>query len=234
MQQPMQHSEDISNLTTAIDMALVLMDNTFKLNNTTPTNNNQRSSSNPCNMQIAQPIMNMDQDIQMLMVENNAGNQFRLNSGQINVENQNGNGNVTAAWAEGNGNGNNENQIRCYNYQGVDHNPRNCTIKLRKRDDAYLQTQLQIAPKEEAWIQLNSEEFDFMATTGAYDEIKEVNANCTLKDNSQQASTSGTQTGSAPIYDSDRLTECTRSVGVSWHRYAVSSLMDMAYWLSEQ
>ncbi|GJR02698.1 hypothetical protein Tco_0525682 [Tanacetum coccineum] len=43
-----------------------------------------------------------------------------------------------------------------------------------------------------------------MAALGAYDEIEEVTANCTLKDNWQQASTLGTQTDSAPVYDSDR------------------------------
>ncbi|GKD28119.1 hypothetical protein Tco_1234333, partial [Tanacetum coccineum] len=62
---------------------------------------------------------------------------------------------------------------------------------------------LHIAQKKEAGIQLNSKEFDFMAIVGAYDEIEEVTANCTLKDNLQQASTSGTQTDSAPVYDSD-------------------------------
>nr|GEU34218.1 putative reverse transcriptase domain-containing protein [Tanacetum cinerariifolium] len=36
------------------------------------------------------------------------------------------------------------------------------------------ETQLQTAQKEEAGIQLNSEEFDFMAALGAYDEIEEV------------------------------------------------------------
>nr|GEY68866.1 integrase, catalytic region, zinc finger, CCHC-type, peptidase aspartic, catalytic [Tanacetum cinerariifolium] len=36
------------------------------------------------------------------------------------------------------------------------------------------------------------------------DEIKEVNANCILMANLQQASTSGTQTDSAPVYDIDR------------------------------
>ncbi|GKE74217.1 hypothetical protein Tco_1536258 [Tanacetum coccineum] len=97
MQQLMQNPEDISVPTTAIDMALALMAKAFTLNDTTPTNNNQRSSSNPSNMQITQP--------------------------------------------------------------------------------------------------------------GAYDEIKEVNANYTLKDNLQQASTSGTQTDSAPVYDSDKSAE---------------------------
>nr|GEW73722.1 hypothetical protein [Tanacetum cinerariifolium] len=50
----MQNLEDISNPTTALDMALELMAKAFQLNNTTPTNNNQRSSSNPCYSQIAQ------------------------------------------------------------------------------------------------------------------------------------------------------------------------------------
>ncbi|GJU69150.1 hypothetical protein Tco_1255409 [Tanacetum coccineum] len=42
---------------------------------------------------------------------------------------------------------------------------------------------------------------------GAYDEIEEVNANCTLKDNLHQALTSGTQTNNAPVYDSDGSAE---------------------------
>ncbi|GKF54100.1 hypothetical protein Tco_0161010, partial [Tanacetum coccineum] len=82
MQQPKQNPEDISDPTTAIDMKLVLMAKAFTLNNTTPTNNTQRSSSNPGNMQITQPGMNMDQDRQMLMVEDNVRNQFRPNAVQ--------------------------------------------------------------------------------------------------------------------------------------------------------
>ncbi|GJS40676.1 hypothetical protein Tco_0565719 [Tanacetum coccineum] len=54
MQQPMQNPKDISDPTTALDMALELMSKAFQLNNITPTNNNQRSSSNPCYSQIAQ------------------------------------------------------------------------------------------------------------------------------------------------------------------------------------
>ncbi|GJY00398.1 retrovirus-related pol polyprotein from transposon TNT 1-94 [Tanacetum coccineum] len=68
--------------------------------------------------------------------------------------NQNGNGNVVGAWTEGNGNRNNGNQIRCYNCRGMGHLARNCTIRPRRRDAAYLQTQLLIAQKEEAGIQL--------------------------------------------------------------------------------
>ncbi|GKC27596.1 ribonuclease H-like domain-containing protein [Tanacetum coccineum] len=51
--------------------------------------------------------------------------------------NQNGNGNVVAARAKGNGNGNNRNQIRCYNYRGLGHFAKNCTVRPRKRDAAY-------------------------------------------------------------------------------------------------
>nr|GEU82286.1 integrase, catalytic region, zinc finger, CCHC-type, peptidase aspartic, catalytic [Tanacetum cinerariifolium] len=41
------------------------------------------------------------------------------------------------------------------------------------------------------------------------DEIEEVNANCILMANLQQASTSGTQSDKAPVYDSDGLAEYT-------------------------
>nr|GEW68565.1 hypothetical protein [Tanacetum cinerariifolium] len=51
------------------------------------------------------------------------------------------------------------------------------------------------------------EEYDLMATVVDLDEIKEVNANCILMANLQQASTSGTQTDSAPVYDSDGSAE---------------------------
>nr|GFD49259.1 hypothetical protein [Tanacetum cinerariifolium] len=71
--------------------------------------------------------------------------------------NPNGNGNVVAARDEGNAIGNNGNQIRCYNCRGLSHLVRNCTVRPRKRDDAYLQTQLLIAQKEEAGIQLQAE-----------------------------------------------------------------------------
>nr|GEX58515.1 hypothetical protein [Tanacetum cinerariifolium] len=68
--------------TTVMNMALALMEKSFKLNYSTPTNNNQRISSNPRNRQIAQPRMNMGQDRQMQMVGGNSGNQFRRYVGQ--------------------------------------------------------------------------------------------------------------------------------------------------------
>ncbi|GKB47374.1 hypothetical protein Tco_0898127, partial [Tanacetum coccineum] len=121
--------------------------------------------------------------------------------------NQNGNGNVVAARAECNGNKNNGNQIRCYNYRGMGHLVRNCTVRLRRRDVVYLHTQLLIAQKEEAGIQLQAEEFDLIADAGDLDEIKEVNEKCILIANLQQASTSGTQIDKALVYDSDGLVE---------------------------
>nr|GEU37068.1 retrovirus-related Pol polyprotein from transposon TNT 1-94 [Tanacetum cinerariifolium] len=61
--------------------------------------------------------------------------------------------------------------------------------------------------KEEARIQLQAEEFDFMAAVADLDEIKEVNANCILMANLQQASTSYTQTDKVSVYDSDGSAE---------------------------
>ncbi|GKB34360.1 ribonuclease H-like domain-containing protein [Tanacetum coccineum] len=91
--------------------------------------------------------------------------------------NQNGNGNVVAAQAGGNVNGNNGNQIRCYNCRGLGYLAKNCTVTPRRRDAAYLQTQLLSAQKEEAGIQLQAEEFDLISAAADLDEIEEINAN---------------------------------------------------------
>nr|GFC82335.1 hypothetical protein [Tanacetum cinerariifolium] len=131
MQQPMQNLKGISNPTTALYMALEIMAKAFQLNNITPTNNNQRSSSNPCYSQIAQ--------------------------------------------------------------SGDDHYASNYIVKPRKHDAAYLHKQMQTAQKEEVVIQLTFEEFDFIAAVGACKETERDNANYTLENNLQQASTSGTQ-----------------------------------------
>nr|GEX60623.1 hypothetical protein [Tanacetum cinerariifolium] len=161
MQQPMPNPVDITYLTTAMNMALALMAKAFKLNYSTPTNNNQRISSNPRNTQIAQPGMNMGQDRQMQMVGGNAN------------QNLNGNGNLVAARTEGNAAGHKGNQIKCYNCRGVGYFARNCTVRPRRRDAAYLQTQLLIGQKEEPRIQLQAEEFDLMAAASDLYEIKE-------------------------------------------------------------
>ncbi|GJY96996.1 hypothetical protein Tco_0513906 [Tanacetum coccineum] len=152
MQQPVINPKDISNPTTAINMALILMAKAFKLNYSTPTNNNQRISSNPHNRHIAQAVHNVGNHVVQNAVQN------------------------PASRAEGDVNGNNGNQLL-------------------------------IAQKEEARIQLQAEEFDLMVVVGDLDEIEEVNANCILMANLQQASTSGTQTNKALIYDSDGSAE---------------------------
>nr|GFC19846.1 hypothetical protein [Tanacetum cinerariifolium] len=93
------------------------------------------------------------------MVGGNGGNQFRQYAGNLNGYNavQNGGNQVTQnprVQNVGNQNGpiagQNGNQIRCYNCRGIGHYTRNCTARPRRRDAAYLQTQLLIAQKEEA------------------------------------------------------------------------------------
>ncbi|GJZ88069.1 hypothetical protein Tco_0659851 [Tanacetum coccineum] len=61
--------------------------------------------------------------------------------------------------------------------------------------------------EEEAGIQSTQEEFQFMAVAHTYKETERVKLNCTSEDTLQQASTSGTQSDNAPIYDSDGSTE---------------------------
>nr|GFD09032.1 hypothetical protein [Tanacetum cinerariifolium] len=120
----MTNPEDITDPTTAMNMALALMAKAFKLNYSTPTNNNQRISSNPRNRQIAQPGMNMGQNRQMQMIGGNLNgynevqnveNQVAQNLRVQNLGNQNGligvqgNGNLVAVRAEGNAAGQNAN-----------------------------------------------------------------------------------------------------------------------------
>nr|GEY01541.1 retrovirus-related Pol polyprotein from transposon TNT 1-94 [Tanacetum cinerariifolium] len=101
------------------------------------------------------------------------------------------NGNVVAAQAEGNGNRNIKNLVRCYNCKGIGHLARKCTVRPRRMDAAYLQNQLMIAQKEEAWIQLQAKVFDLITAAGDLDKIKEVNTSCILMANLQPTSTSG-------------------------------------------
>nr|GEY40132.1 hypothetical protein [Tanacetum cinerariifolium] len=168
IQPPMTSLEDINDPTEAMNATFILFAKAFQL--TAPTNNNQRTSSNP----------------------------------RSRIANQNGTGNVVAARAERFGNGN---QARCYKCRGLSHIARNCTARPRRMDAAYLHTQLLIAQKEEAGIQLQAEKFDLMAVAGDLDEIEEVNANCILMANLQHASTSGTQLDKAPVYDTDGSAE---------------------------
>nr|GEV10962.1 hypothetical protein [Tanacetum cinerariifolium] len=147
-----QSSSNINDPTKAMNAVLILFAKAFQLS--APTNNNQRTSFNPRNCQIAQSVMNMGRDRQIQNVGGNGGNQFGHYAGQVaqnqqgynawqnGIANQNGTGNVVAARAEGD-----------------------------------------------------------------LDEIEEVNANCILMANLQQASTSGTQHDKAPVYDTNGSTK---------------------------
>nr|GEZ77806.1 hypothetical protein [Tanacetum cinerariifolium] len=146
MQPPMTSLEDINGPTEAMNAALILFAKAFQL--FAPINNNQRTSSNPCNHQLAQPNQqgfNAWQNGGIQGAQNagvqSGGNQIRLVVVPW-IANQSGTGNVVAARAEGD-----------------------------------------------------------------LDEIKEVNANCILMVNLQQASTSGTQHDRAPVYNTDSSAE---------------------------
>nr|GFC93413.1 hypothetical protein [Tanacetum cinerariifolium] len=87
MQPQMTSLEDINDPTEAMNIALILFSKAFQL--TAPTNNNQRTSFNPRNRQIAQPVMNMSQDKQIQNIGGNSGNQLRQYAGQV-TQNQQG------------------------------------------------------------------------------------------------------------------------------------------------
>nr|GEV71950.1 integrase, catalytic region, zinc finger, CCHC-type, peptidase aspartic, catalytic [Tanacetum cinerariifolium] len=198
----MPNPKDTTDPTTAMNMALALMAKAFKLNYSTPTNNNQMISSNLRNRRIAQPGMNMGQDRQMQMVGGNGGNQFRQYAGQ-NVGNLNGYNDIQ----------NFENQviqnaIQNLRIQNVG-NQNGLIVVLGNANHNLNGNGNLVAAHAEGnatghnGIQLQAKEFDLMEATADLDEIKEVNANCILMANLQQASTSGTQTDKTPVYDSD-------------------------------
>nr|GEU83823.1 retrovirus-related Pol polyprotein from transposon TNT 1-94 [Tanacetum cinerariifolium] len=183
MQQPMPNPKDITDPTTAMNMELALMAKAFKLNYSIPTNNNQRISSNPRNRQIAQPRMNMGQDRHMQMVGCNGENKFRQYAGQ-NVGNLNGYNDVQ----------NVRNQV----IQHAVQNPRIQNVVQGNANQNLNGNGNLVAARAKG------------NATGHHadlDEIEEVNANCILMANLQQASTSGTQTDKALVYDSDGSTE---------------------------
>nr|GEZ35053.1 hypothetical protein [Tanacetum cinerariifolium] len=77
---------DINDPSETMNATLILFAKAFQL--TVPTNNNQRTSSNPHNCQIAQSVMNMSRDRQIHNVRGNG------------IANQSGTGNIVAARAE--------------------------------------------------------------------------------------------------------------------------------------
>nr|GFB27612.1 hypothetical protein [Tanacetum cinerariifolium] len=135
----------------------------------------QYVGQNVGNLNVYNEVQNVRNQVAQNPRIQNIGNQNGLIGVQGNeIQNQIGNGNLVAARAEGNAAG------------------------PRRRDAAYLQTQLLISQKEEAGIQLQAKEYDLMAAAVDLDEIEEVNSNYILMANLQQASSSGTQTDSAP------------------------------------
>nr|GEW97267.1 hypothetical protein [Tanacetum cinerariifolium] len=190
MQQPMPNPEDITDPTTAMNMALALMAKAFKLNYSTLTNNNQRISSNPRNRQIAQTGMNMGQDRQMQMVGGNGENQFRQYAGQ-NVGNLNGYNDVQ----------NVRNQV----IQNEAQNPRVQNVGNQNGLIGVPGNANQNSNGNGNLVAARAE--GNVTGYNDLDEIEEVNTNCILMANLQQESTSGTQIDKAPIYDSDGSVE---------------------------
>nr|GEU45130.1 hypothetical protein [Tanacetum cinerariifolium] len=182
----MNSLEDINDPTKAMNATLIIFAKAFQL--TAPTNNNQRTSSNPRNCQIAQLVMNMSQDRQTQNVRGNGGNQFRQYARQV-AQNQQGynawqNGGIQVA----------QNAIQ---NAGV-HNGGNQNGLVVVPGIANQNGAGSVVAARAEGIQLQAEEFDFMAAVGDLDEIEEVNANCIFMADLQHASTSGTQLDKAP------------------------------------
>nr|GFC13297.1 hypothetical protein [Tanacetum cinerariifolium] len=134
-------------------------------------------------------------DRQMQMVQGNGENQFRQYAGQ-NVGNLNG---YNAVQNVKNQVAQNPRVQNVGNQNGLIGVPGNANLN---GNDSTAD-----CSKGRGRIQLLTEEFDLMAAAADIDEIEEVNANCILMANLQQASTSGTQTDKAPVYDSDGSAE---------------------------
>ncbi|GJT20328.1 hypothetical protein Tco_0890265 [Tanacetum coccineum] len=145
--------------------------------NTILTNNNQRSSLIPRNSQITQPDINTSLDIKMQMVDDNVGNQVRQNV----VQND--------------GNEVGKNAVQNPGIQNVE-NMNGLSVILEIANQ-YGNGNVVTTPAEGNGNGIND----------AYEETKRVKVNFTSEDTLQQASTSGTQSDNALVYDSDRSTE---------------------------
>nr|GEX45097.1 hypothetical protein [Tanacetum cinerariifolium] len=153
MQPPMTSLEDINDPTEAMNAALILFAKALQLTNFRENGGNQfrqYAGQVAQNQQGYNAWQNGGIQVAQNAVQNagvhSCGNQNRLVV-VPGIANQNGTGNIVGARAEGSGYGN---QARCYNCIGLGHIARNSTARPRRRDTAYLQTQLLIAQKEEA------------------------------------------------------------------------------------
>ncbi|GKB88324.1 reverse transcriptase domain-containing protein [Tanacetum coccineum] len=107
--------------------ALVLMASISNVNYSPPTNNNQEFHQTLVIGRFAHQGKYWESDVYNNSTEN-VENQVVQNAVQ------------NPARAEGNAIGNNGNQTRCYNCKGLGHLARNYTVRLRRKDAAYLQT----------------------------------------------------------------------------------------------
>nr|GEW22572.1 hypothetical protein [Tanacetum cinerariifolium] len=139
MQPPMTSLEDINDPTKAINVALILFAKAFQL--TASTNNNQRTSSNPRNYQIAQPYAGQV-----------AQNQQGYNTWQNGITNQSGTGNIVAAMAEG-------------DLEEIEEVNANCILMANLQHASTSGTQLDKAPVYDtdgsAKVQLNDNYYDY-------------------------------------------------------------------------
>nr|GFB10632.1 hypothetical protein [Tanacetum cinerariifolium] len=217
MQPPTTSLEDINDPTKAMNTALIFFAKAFQL--IAPTNNNQRTSSNPRNCQIAQPGMNMGQDRQIQNVGGNGGNQFGQYAGQVAQLQQGYN-----AWQNG-------------GIQGAQNASQNAGVQSGENQNGLVVvpgianhngTGNVVAARAEG-IQLQAEEFDFMAAAGDLDEIEEVNANCILMANLQHSSTYGTQLDKAPVYDTYGSAELDKAPAYDTYGSAEVKINDNCY-----
>ncbi|GKD97903.1 hypothetical protein Tco_1381800 [Tanacetum coccineum] len=112
------------------------------------------------------------------MVGGNSRNQFRQYAGQ-NVRNRNGynavhnvRNQVVQNAVQNPGVQNVGSQNGLIVVLGIANQNPNRNVRPRRRDAAYLQTQLLISQKEEAGIQLQAEEFNLMVAAADLDEIE--------------------------------------------------------------
>nr|GEY02664.1 putative ribonuclease H-like domain-containing protein [Tanacetum cinerariifolium] len=143
----------------------------------------------------------MGQDRQMQMVEGNGGNQFRQYDGQ-DARNQNGYNVVQNVENQDARNQNGYNVVQNVENQNSNRDGNLVAARAEGNATGHNGNQIRCYNCREL-----AEEFDLMATATDLNEIEEVNANCILMANLQQASTSGTQTDKDPVYDSDGSTE---------------------------
>ncbi|GJQ98972.1 hypothetical protein Tco_0521957 [Tanacetum coccineum] len=160
MHQPIPNPEDITDPTTAMNMALALMAKAFKLNYFNATINTQENFNNLTDADVGAKCGNsLDSMLGRTLVSkpgimpSTEWVGIRLFKMQFRIR---------------------VFRDKVYNTAEMGHLARKCTVRPRRRDAAYLQTQLLIAQKEEAGIQLQAEEFDLMAAAADLDEIEEI------------------------------------------------------------